>query len=488
MPAITHPLLPKPVRRSDGIRSLLLATGLVLFAGCSVAPLPELKPSVPNTWRNGELGPAATPQADLRHWWTALGDPQLDALIERALRNNLDVAQAAERVRSARILNRHSHDGYLPALHGRTNDVINPDTSASYFLVGFDAVWELPLFGAWQSAGRQAQGQENLARAELQGARVSLVAEITRQWIELRSAQEQLRLLGAIRDAQAEKLRLLQVRQSLKLAPQLDVTHAQAELARADAALAEPQQAIIGSAQQLAVLVGQNEPDPQWLQPGPQPQLGAWQLQTAPADLLRTRPEIATAEANVLRAAGDLGLSRAAIYPNIGLGTSLQWSVNITSNYNHIHSGEGIASSGPIIDIPLFDWGQRVSLAHAKSHDLKAALLAYRQAVLQGVAEAETAMGDLHQLQARESASQQALQAVEQGGAITQKRVELRLGSPLEWQDSQLESRRAELELVSARAARDLAYVSLYKALGGAPLPDDGNAATSPAAAHKGAD
>lgn len=486
--AIPRPLLSKIVCRWDGMCALLLAAGLSMLGGCAVAPLPALNPPVPNAWHNAPSAPDGTPQADLHSWWLALGDPELDALVDRALQNNLDVAQAAERLRSARTLNRHSRDGYLPSLHGRTNDVINPDTSASYFLVGFDALWELPLFGAWQSAGRAARGQENLVQADLQGARVSLVAEVSRQWIELRSAQQQVRVLGAIRDAQNEKLRLLQVRAKLKLAPPVEVARGQAEVARAEAALTEPLQAINASAQQLAVLVGQNEPDPQWLQPGPQPQLGAWQLTTAPADLLRTRPEIASAEANVLRAAGDLGLSRAAIYPNIGLGTSLQWSVNITSNHSHIHSGEGIASSGPVIDVPLFDWGQRVAAAHAKDHDLKAAVLAYRQAVLQGVAEAETAMGDLQQLLARENASQQAMQALEQGGAIMRKRAELGLGSTLELQDGLLESQRAELELVSARAARDLAYVALYKALGGAPLPADDSTDGTTQPARKGVD
>lgn len=448
--------------------STLLACGLALLAGCSVAPLPELKPPVPETWRNAPAG-VAPPSADLRGWWQALGDPALDALIDRALQNNLNVAEAAERLRAARTLNHHARDGYLPSVHGRTNDVIDPDATASYFVVGFDALWELPLFGAWQSSKRAAQGQENGAAAALRGAQVSLVAEVSRRWIELRSAQEQARLLTAIRDAQQEKLRLVQVREQLKLAPPIEVAKGQAELARAEAALTEPQQAINACLQQLAVLVGQPEPDPAWLTPGPQPQLGEWQLTTAPADMLRARPEIASAEAEVLRAAGELGLSRADIYPHIGLGASLQWSTNILSNYR-VHTGEAISSIGPIIDVPLFDWGQRVAAAHAKDHELKAAVYAYRQAVLQGVAEAETAMGDLEQSRLREDASQRATVALDSSIAALRKRAELTLGSNLDVQEGLIENQRAQLERVSAIAARDLAYVSLYKALGGAPM------------------
>lgn len=451
------------------LASLLLGCGLATLAGCSVAPLPELKPPVPDTWRNAPAG-VAPPSADLRGWWQALGDDQLDALIQRALQANLDVAQAAERVQAARILNRHAHDPYLPSLHGRTNDQIDPDTTASYFVAGFDALWELPLFGAWQSSKRVAQGQLDGAHAALRGAQVTLVAEVTRRWIELRSAQQQELLLASIHDALQEKLRLVQVRADLKLAAPLEVAKVQAELARAEAALAEPRQAIISSAQQLAVLLGQDEPDPSWLQPGPQPKLGSWQLTTAPADMLRARPEIASAEAEVLRAAGELGMSRADIYPHIGLGASLQWSANIVSNYR-VHTGEAIFSYGPLIDVPLFDWGQRVAAAHAKDHALKAAVFAYRQAVLQGVAEAEIAMGDLEQLRGREEATAQAAQAVQATVDALNKRAALNLSSHLDVQDGLVESRRAQLEVISAVAARDLAYVSLYKALGGAPMP-----------------
>lgn len=459
-----------PRRDRPLFTSSLLAFSLVILVGCSVRPLPELKPPLPDVWRNAPAG-LAPPSADLRSWWQALGDPALDDLIDRALQNNLDVAQAAERVRAARSMNHHAHDAYLPSLHGRTNDVIDPDTTASYFVVGFDALWELPLFGAWQSSKRVAQGQENSVNAALSNARVSLTAEVSRRWIELRSAQEQARLLTGIRDAQKEKLRLMQVREQLRLVPLTEVTKAQAELARADAALAEPQQAINASAQQLAVLLGQPEPDPAWLTPGPQPRLGEWQLTTAPADMLRARPEIASAEADVLRAAGELGMSRADIYPHIGLGASLQWSANIASNHR-VHTGEAISSIGPIIDVPLFDWGQRVAAAHAKDHELKAAVYAYRQAVLQGVAEAETAMGDLEQLRTREDASQRATEALDSSMAALRKRAELKLGSNLDVQDGLIDNQRAQLELVSAIAARDLAYVSLYKALGGAPMPN----------------
>ena len=459
-------------RRQNAGLNLLCALGLTVLAGCTAAPLPALKPPVPQTWRNA---PAAAPNAakpDLQNWWQAFNDPQLNSLVQQALADNLDVKAAAERVLAARALYRHTDDKFLPNLRFDTNQVIQPDASASYFIVGFDALWEMPFFGMLKSTHRLAAGNMDLARAQLQGAYVTLVAEVARCWIALRSAQEQARLLNVVHDANQEKLRLLQVRENLKLASPTEIATAQAELARSEMALTDPQRAINANAQQLALLLGRNEPDPEWLQEnGAQPQLGDWQMTSAPADLLRTRPEIAAAEAEVLRAAGAAGISRAAIYPHIGLGASLDWSVNLLSHHTFIRSGDGIFSAGPVIDMPLFDWGTRIAQAHSHQHELRAAVYAYRQAVLQGVAEAEIAMGDLQQAHMRETAAGKAAQAFGNNAAALDKRHGLGLASTLDMQDAAIAQQNAQLALISARAERDLAYISLYKALGGAPQP-----------------
>lgn len=470
-----------------GLR-LLPALVLTVLTGCSAAPLPALKPPVPQTWRNAPTTVANPAQPDLHQWWLAFNDPALNVLVQRALDNNLDVAAAQEHLLAARTLYRNANDKYLPTIRGNTNDVIQPDASASYFIAGFDALWELPLFGALKSTHRLASGTLDASSAQLQGAYVSLVADVVRCWVELRTAQEQARLLTAVRDANQQKLQLLQVREGLKLVSPADVASAEAELARTEMALSDPQRAINANAQQLAVLLSQPEPDPAWLEEsGPQPQLGNWQMTSAPADMLRTRPEIASAEADVLRAAGDAGLSRADIFPHVGLGSSLDWSLTLLHHHRFIRSGEGIFSAGPVVDMPLFDWGMRVAQAHAKDHELQAAVYAYRQAVLQGVAETETAMGDLQQLHLREAAAEQVTQALDSNATALDKRRSLGLSSTLELQDALIAQQQAQLQLVSARAEHDLAYVSLYKALGGAPLPPVDVAVDYDAAKHKDA-
>ncbi|OOG50165.1 RND transporter [Rhodanobacter sp. C01] len=451
------------------LRGGLTAALLGGLAGCA-APLPRLTPPVPAQWQHAVASDPAKP-SDLHGWWHAFGDPGLDALVDHALANNLDVAQAVERMRAVRALQRSAQTRYLPAVRASTNDVVEPSANASYQLVGFDATWEFGLFGRAEGSRREAHAALDASIADLRTAQVSLVAEVVREWIELRTAQQQEQLLLQINDARQHEWELLQVRQHLQLVAPNAVDQAQAAFAQSTAALAAPRQAINASAQQLAMLLGQNHPDPAWLQPGTPPELGAWRLNSTPADLVRTRPEIARAEADVLQAAGALALAHADMFPSIGIGGSVDWATDIFDNKKHGTTPNSIVSLGPELTIPLFDWGIRLAAKHAKDHELKASVLAYRQAVLQGVAEVETALGNVQQQRQREQQSQLAWQALQRVDQTVQARVGLRLGSPLDRAESQVAAAQAAIELADARAGHSLAYVALFKALGGAPLP-----------------
>jgi multidrug efflux system outer membrane protein len=447
-------------------------------AGCA-ASLPKLTPPVPVQWQHAVASDPAKP-SDLHGWWHAFADPRLDALVEQALANNLDVAQAVERLRAVRAVQRSAKTRYLPSLRASTSDVVEPSAHSSYQLAGFDASWEFGLFGRAEGTRREARGALDASIADLRTAQVSLVAEVVREWIELRTAQQQEQLLLQINEARQHEWELLQVRQHLQLVAPSAVDQAQAALAQATAALAAPRQAITASAQQLAMLLGQNQPDAAWSKPGMPPELGAWQLDSAPADLVRTRPEIARAEADVLQAAGALALANADQFPSIGLGGSVDWSVNIFNDKKGGTTPNSIVSLGPELTIPLFDWGIRLAAKHAKDHELKASVLAYRQAVLQGVTEVETALGSVQQQQQREQHSMLAWQALQHIDQTVQTRVSLQLGSPLDRAESQIAANQAAIELADARAGHSLAYVALFKALGGAPLPTPAELGTPP--------
>lgn len=460
------------LQATRGARLLLQATvlgGLITLAGCATTKLPKLSPPTPASWRHAS--PADAPVVDLRGWWHAFHDPRLDALVDTALRDNLNVAAARERLLASRATMRIAHARYLPSLRGKTEDAMDPDASASFFVAGFDATWELPLFGRGTASERQARGDFDASVADLQTVRVSLVGDVVRNWLELRSAMHRKQLLGAIRDARQKQLKLLHVRQHLQLATPSAIAQARVALAHASDAMDEAQQVIDVSSQALATLLGTPQPDPAWLQSGPSPDLGAWQLASTPADLLRTRPEIARAQADVLSAAGDAGIARANMYPSLGIGGSLVLSTNLTAN-RRTHNN-ALASAGPIIDVPLFDWGLREAQSHARNHQLKAAVFAYRQAVLEGVAEVENALGTLERQRRAEHRNRVVMKALASERDATAKRVRLGLDSPLDELDSVVASDEADLQGIKAQTARGVAFVSLYKALGGAPLPND---------------
>ena len=447
----------------------LLGAMLLALVGCA-APLPRLAPPLPAQWQHALAADKASP-ADLHGWWHAFADPQLDQLVDQALASNLDVAQAVERLLAVRALHERAHARYLPSLSINTQDVVEPSASASYFLVGFDANWELGLFGRAEANRRSSQGALDASFADLRSTQVSLIAEVVREWIDLRTAQQQQRLLLQMRQLRQQQWQWLQTRQQLQLATPAAVDQAQAALAQADAALSAPRQTINASAQRLALLLGQNHPDPAWLIAGKVPELGAWRLDSTPADLLRNRPEIAHAEAEVLQAAGAQALAHAELFPSIGIGGSIDWATDIDNDKKFSNTPNNILSLGPEISIPLFDWGIRLAAKHARDHQLRASVLAYRQAVLQGVSEVETALGSLQQQAQREHHGKVAWQALQRVDKAVQTRVSLHLSSPLEHADSQIATDQAALELADARASHCLAYVALFKALGGAPLP-----------------
>lgn len=454
---------------SLGALAVVVASAL---GGCVSAVLPTLAPPVPTQWQHPSEANAA--KVDLRGWWHAFDDVQLDALVDTALHDNLNLAAAQEHLLAARALARTATAPFLPSLRAKTADPIDPDASASFLVAGFDAIWEFPLFGRGEASRRQAAGNRDAAAADLQQARVSLVGEVVRDWLQLRAAQQRQITLAQAEHARRQQLRLWRVRERLHLVGADKVAAAEASLAEATASLADETQAANASAQSLAALLGRPEPDQAWQTPHDLPGLGALALTTTPADLLRTRPDIMQAQANVLSAAGDAGIARANRYPSIGIGGSLVWSTNLTTHRQT--SDNAIASVGPVLTIPLFDWGLLEAQSHAKNHELKAAVFNYRQVVLNAVAEVETALGQLQQQRVREQQAGLAASALARTQKATSRRVQLGLDSPLDQLQSTLAVDQAKLATINARAARGLAFVTLYKALGGAPLPDDDHA------------
>ena len=371
-----------------------------------------------------------------------------------------------ERLRAARALYATTDARYEPSLAIRTNEPIDPDASASYFQVGFDARWELPFFGRGQANRNVRRGRLVQAATNVRQARVSLVAEAVRDWIGLRAAQQRVELAKQMADAQQRRVKMLKVRAGLGLTSPNSIADAQSDVSDTQLQLLNARHAVAAAGQQLALLLGRNEPDPAWLHVAALPTLHRPGPVSVPARLLQTRPGIALARARVVEAAGDLGLAQADRYPSIGLGASLVASAPLTSY--HASQISGIGTFGPTIDIPLFDWGLRKARANARGHLLEAASLSYRETVLQGVAEVETSLDDLQRTQQQLQGRAIDLKNRESSVKRATRRHRLGLDNASPGLAAEMARNRARLRLVAARAAHDSAYVALYKALGGA--------------------
>lgn len=466
-------LLPRPSpmsRRLHASIGVCLAPLLAAAAlqGCASVPVPPLPAQVPDAWPHA-VNPTAR-AADLRSWWKALDDPQLNELVDEALHQNLDLAQSAQLLQAERRLAGRANARFQPELSGGARPVQDAAARDSYFNVGIDMAWELGLFGAAESGRILAQAALEQAQARHQALRVSLVAAVVRNYLDLGVANGQIEILRKMLaiDSQSEVLSRTRVVAHLGTPQEADAATEQRWTTEAE--LASMRLTADRAGRALALVLGRDAPDPAWRDVTQPRVLTSFALRAVPADLLRTRPDIVQAQAEVLRAAGNHGVARSALYPRLGLGGSILYSYNVTQNRR---SNSNFAPSvGPLIDIPLWDWGARRAQEAASRHELEAALVGYRKAVLTGVSEVEEALSALEHLRDR-------LQALDNAGAVMDQRVAkqrslaaLGLSSGFEALTEQRARLQAQTARELAQGARTLAYVALYKALGGAPLGD----------------
>ncbi|WP_167772837.1 TolC family protein [Ramlibacter humi] len=446
-----------------------VALSAALLAGCSVAPVPQVPQDAPASWAAPvPAAPQAAP-VDLQGWWKVFGDERLDALVARALQANLDVRVAASRLRQARLLASAEGTRFLPLASAGLHPVRDPRATDSFLHLSLDVTWELGLFGAGESGDRVAQGQIAAAEWQVQGARVAVVAEVVRRWLELHAARDQQALWTAIAQADDQSAGTARARWDNRLGTAADVAQAQARAAQARATAAGYAGAVQTAGVALAQLLGESAAGDWATQPAAAG-LPPVSVRELPANLLRSRPDVRQAEAGVLRAAGEAGLAQAELSPRLALTGGVLRSFNVTERRaTATHSTFSIA---PSIDVPLFDWGRRQDRARAADEAVQEALLAHRKAVLDGVAEAETALGLLATQRERERLLAAAAQAAQAQETQLQARTRAGLAGASDAPALARVRLLAQSELRDAQSGAALAFVALYKALGGAPLPE----------------
>lgn len=454
------------------------------LAACTVGP-DFTRPVTPN----GAAQPF-TESADPRFaqaplpegWWRLFEDPALDALVTRALERNTTVREASANLRRARALVREARAGQLPSLNGSASANTNQVGTGANAGVGFappepltfdfyqlatDASYEIDLFGGIRRSVEASRGDALTAQAELDAARVSVAAEVARNYALACSSRLQADIA---RESLATQLRTLDLTQRLSAAgrgQRRDVANAELLVAQAQAQVpqfeAEQRAALFA----LATLTGDT----------PSNLDAAASACTAPprtrvaipvgdgAALLARRPDVRAAEARLAADTARVGVATAALYPSIRLAGSL--SIGGTTPGALTESNNLGFSLGPLISWSIPIDGAARARVNAASAQADARLAAFDGAVLTALQETEQALARLKAAVEQETALQSASKAAEEVARIT--RIRFRAG-----RDNALQLLEVERNLLAARAAtgsaaasRAEAEVSLFRALGG---------------------
>ncbi len=444
----------------------MLLLGLGACGSLVPAPVPDAP--VRATWDNAPPVSTATAAAWPARWWQQFHSAQLDALVDNALRDNPGFAAAAERLFAARLLQQAGSAGLKPELVLNAAPESAPGATVNYFQASIDARWEMPLFDRGTNSARILQAQTADAEAGVAEVRAALITEIVRTYLNGRFAADRLVLAEALVQVTAE----LQQRVAARVGAGLEEPEAglaSTQLTRA-ARLGEdePRQVRTQCLESLAALLGQAVVSDTWIDASGSPLELPLPPATVPAEMLRHRPDVQRAESAMERAAAQLGIARAELYPHISIEGALTTALRLSG-------GGGVSSifsAGPIITLPLFDWGLRRAQSEARGAELRAATLVYRQTVLDAVAEAELAFTQLDAASQRVAMLTTDADSAQLAARRAGTKRELGLLAQVPALDLARDALLARQALDGARLEQAIALVHLYAVLGaGTGLP-----------------
>ena len=398
-------------------RSLSIGLLLACLSGCAVGPNYHVpKTTTPREFiARPEPAASAAPDTradvDLSQWWHSLNDPELDSLIDRAIRANPDIEMALTRLQEVRTQQAVLLGNALPEVaasgaagRGTGSDITRAgaipalragDNKGSLDQIrevaGFTAIWELDLFGGYRRAIEAGKYDVEAAAAIRNAVLLSVVADVARSYVDMRGLQMRLAIIrNNIATAQQSR-DLEQTRFDRGLTNELDLQLAIRELETLQSELPLLESEIKAAQYSIAVLLGQYPEDvaQELAQPGSVPNLPQAIAPGLPLDLLQRRPDIRAAERQLAASTARIGVATANLFPHLalngGLGTQ---SGNIGGHGSHIWA------FGPAVYWPLLDFGALdalVSIADLQAHER---LIAYRKSVIDAVQDADTAIAN----------------------------------------------------------------------------------------------
>lgn len=465
-------------RRLPGILALTFAA--LTFTGCGmVGPdYTQVSPQAPEQWHakleNG-LSSQPAAQETLAHWWTVLGDPLLTSLEERAAKDNLTLKEAEARVREARALRGISEAGLLPNVAAGASATkmrsigggTYPSGEITLYKAGFDATWELDIFGGKRRAVQAAQADLEASQDDLRDALVTLMAEVGLNYVDVRTYQNRLAVAHANIMTQQQTYELNRSLYKAGLGDELAVQQSLYNLEHSRSQIPAMQIALAAAKNRLAVLLGKNPGtlDKELADSKPVPVPPLTVAVGVPADSLRRRPDIRRAERNLAAQTARVGVATADLYPKF----QLPGSIGLESlSANHLLEWDSRTwNIRPAISWNIFDAGairQNVKVQTARQEQ---ALIQYQSSVLGAQEEVENALVSYAKEHNRRGSLLKSVAAAKQADLLARDRYKAGLvdfNTVLEAQRSLL-SFKDELAQSDGAVTTDL--VRLYKTLGG---------------------
>ena len=465
-----------------------VASLLLIFASCTVGP--DYRPpslALPPAWLEGwNYGIDSSP-ADLSRWWAQFNDPILDALVQRAVKSNFDLAVAQARIREARAAVGASDAELWPTLdgaasYGRSRTSANASGSGNQsggassssqgdlehlFKAGFDAAWEIDIFGGARRRIEAGEAALDAATEERRSVLVTLLGEVARNYIELRAWQRRLAVAQENLTAQRETLRLTKVRFDAGLAGDLEVAQAEGQTQTTTAQIPLLESALRQTVYRLDLLLA-GRPGllrSELAEPAMIPALPPQAQVGMPVELLRRRPDIRRAERQLAAATAQVGAATADLYPKFSL-TGVFGLQSISAS-DWLVGRSRFWSIGPTITWPLFDGGKIRANIEIRNAQQEQAFHLYEKSVLTGLADVESALVNYNKEQTRYRALLEAASANRRAVRIAEDLYSHGLVAFLNVLDAQRGVYAAEDDLAQSEANMAANLVALYKALGG---------------------
>jgi NodT family efflux transporter outer membrane factor (OMF) lipoprotein len=440
-----------------------------------------------NSFSNSSAQLAPKEASLLAEWWKNFEDPELESLIERAIESNLDVKVArAKLVESRGTLGNTKAANQLPTVNANASysrSRTSADNSQVITIGGtnstvplvydnyqayFDASYELDIFGGVRNSVKAARADASASVEELRNTLVSTLAEVARDYIQLREYQEQLRIARAQEESQKDTLHITEVRNKAGLVSDLDIANARAIVASTQSTVPQLQSKIDQQMHTLALLVGKtpSELNSELSVEKGVPAAVAEIPSGLPSDLLRRRPDIREAEANVQAAAARVGVQVSKLFPSITL--TAQYGGQSGGGFsNLLDAAARFYSIGPTVQWGLINYPSLRSNIRTNKARRDQKVLTYQKTVLTAFQEVEDALTAYDNEKKREKTLEIEVEQYQQASKLALAKYTRGLTNFLDVLDAQRSLFSAQDSLALSRATVQTNLIALYKALGG---------------------